>query len=137
MKESVFIMTNVNTNIFEVATRNGFRFTFKGMISVEDLWALNVRDLDSVFKILNSQLKQVNEESLLDVKTKQDQELDTKIEIVKYIVKVKQEEENMRLKAKEQKEKKQKIMEILATKQESNLQNMSEDELKKMLDELE
>jgi len=130
-------MTNVNTNIFEVATRNGFRFTFKGMISVEDLWALNVRDLDSVFKILNSQLKQVNEESLLDVKTKQDQELDTKIEIVKYIVKVKQEEENMRLKAKEQKEKKQKIMEILATKQESNLQNMSEDELKKMLDELE
>ena len=137
MKESVFIMTNVNTNIFEVATRNGFRFNFKGMISVEDLWALNVRDLDSVFKILNSQLKQVNEESLLDVKTKQDQELDTKIEIVKYIVKVKQEEENMRLKAKEQKEKKQKIMEILATKQESNLQNMSEDELKKMLDELE
>ena len=130
-------MTNVNTNIFEVATRNGFRFTFKGMISVEDLWALNVRDLDSVFKILNSQLKQVNEESLLDVKTKQDQELDTKIEIVKYIVKVKQEEENMRLKAKEQKEKKQKIMEILATKQESNLQNMSEDELKKMLSELE
>ena len=130
-------MTNVNTNIFEVATRNGFRFNFKGMISVEDLWALNVRDLDSVFKILNSQLKQVNEESLLDVKTKQDQELDTKIEIVKYIVKVKQEEENMRLKAKEQKEKKQKIMEILATKQESNLQNMSEDELKKMLSELE
>jgi len=129
-------MTNVNTNIFEVATRNGFRFNFKGMISVEDLWALNVRDLDSVFKILNSQLKQVNEESLLDVKTKQDQELDTKIEIVKYIVKVKQEEENMRLKAKEQKEKKQKIMEILATKQESNLQNMSEDELKKMLSEL-
>ena len=130
-------MTNVNTNIFEVATRNGFRFTFKGMISVEDLWALNVRDLDSVFKVLNSQLKQVNEESLLDVKTKQDQELDTKIEIVKYIVKVKQEEESMRLKAKEQKEKKQKIMEILATKQESNLQNMSEDELKKMLSELE
>jgi len=130
-------MTNVNTNIFEVATRNGFRFNFKGMISVEDLWALNVRDLDSVFKVLNSQLKQVNEESLLDVKTKQDQELDTKIEIVKYIVKVKQEEESMRLKAKEQKEKKQKIMEILATKQESNLQNMSEDELKKMLSELE
>ena len=126
-----------NTNIFEVAVKSKFRFEFKGLISVEDLFDLNVRDLDSVFKILNSQLKQVNEESLLDVKTKQDQELDTKIEIVKYIVKVKQEEENMRLKAKEQKEKKQKIMEILATKQESNLQNMSEDELKKMLDELE
>ena len=126
-----------NTNIFEVAVKSKFRFEFKGLISVEDLFDLNVRDLDSVFKVLNSQLKQVNEESLLDVKTKQDEELDMKIEIVKYIVKVKQEENNLRLKAKEQKEKKQKIMEILATKQESNLQNMSEDELKKMLSELE
>jgi len=126
-----------NTNIFEVAVKSKFRFEFKGLISVEDLFDLNVRDLDSVFKVLNSQLKQVNEESLLDVKTKQDEELDMKIEIVKYIVKVKQEENNLRLKAKEQKEKKQKIMEILATKQESNLQNMSEAELTKMLAELE
>jgi len=133
----MIIMANVNElNIFEVAVRSKFRFSFKGMISVEDLWDLSVRDLDSVFKTLNSQLKQVNEESLLNVKTKQDEELDTKIEIVKYIVKVKQEEESLRLKAKEQKEKKQKIMEILASKQESNLQNMSEEELTKMLNEL-
>lgn len=130
-------MTNVNdVNIFEVAVRSKFRFPFKGMISVEDLFDLNVRDLDAVFKVLNSQLKQVNEESLLDVKTKQDEELDTKIAIVKHIVKVKQEEESLRLKAKEQREKKQKIMEILASKQESNLKNMSEEELTKMLNEL-
>ena len=130
-------MTNVN--IFEVVNRSKFRFPFKGMAgaSVEDLWDISIENLDSVFKVLNSQLKQVNEESLLDVKTKQDEELDMKIEIVKYIVKVKQEENNLRLKAKEQKEKKQKIMEILATKQESNLQNMSEAELTKMLAELE
>ena len=131
-------MTNVkDVNIFEVAVRTKMRFPFKGISSVEDLWDCSVRDLDSIYKTLNSELKKVNEESLLDVKTKQDVELDTKIEIIKYIVKVKQEAENMRLKAKEQKEKKQKIMEILATKQESNLQNMSEDELKKMLSELE
>jgi len=130
-------MTSVNVNIFEVATRNMYRFQFKGMISVEDLWNLSVRDLDAVFKVLNSQLKQVNEESLLDVKTKQDEELDTKIAIVKHIVKVKQEEESLRLKVKEQREKKQKIMEILVSKQESNLQNMSEEELTKMLNELE
>lgn len=127
-------MTN---NIFEVATRNGFRFQFKGMISVEDLWLLNVRDLDSIFKTLNSQLKQTKEESLLNVKSKQDEELDIKIEIVKYIVKIKLEEENQRLKAKEQKEKKQKILEILANKQDQDLQNKSVDELTKMLNELE
>ena len=129
-------MTSVN-NIFEVAVKEKFRFQFKGLISVEDLFDLNVRELDSIFKTLNSQLKQVKEESLLEVKTLQDQELDTKIEIVKYIVGIKLEAENVRLKAKEQKEKKQKIMEILSAKQDSNLQNMSEDELKKMLSELE
>lgn len=125
-----------NVNIFEVATRNAYRFQFKGMISVEDLWNLSPKDLDSIYKTLNSQLKQMNEESLLQVKTKQDQELDTKIEIVKYIFQVKQEEENMRLKAKELKEQEQKIMGILATKRDANLQNMSEEELIAKLNDL-
>jgi len=126
-----------NVNIFEVAIREKFRFQFKGLISVEDLFDLNVKELDSVFKTLNSQLKQVKEESLLDTKTQQDQELDMKIEIVKYIVKVKLDEENVRLQVKEQKAKKQKIMEILSTKQDESLKNMSQAELQKMLDELE
>ena len=125
-----------NKNMFEVAVRTKMRFDFKGLISVEDLWDLNVKDLDSIFKNLNSQLKKVKEESLLDVKTQQDKELDMKIEIVKYIVKTKLEEDNQRLKAKEQKEKKQKIMEILSTKQDQDLQNKSIDELKAMLNKL-
>ena len=41
------------TNIFEAATRYKYRFPFKGMISVEDLWDLKLQDLDSVFKLLN------------------------------------------------------------------------------------
>lgn len=36
------------TNIFEAATRYKYRFPFKGMISVEDLWDLKLQDLDSV-----------------------------------------------------------------------------------------
>ena len=123
-------------NMFEVAVRSKFRFPFKGLISIEDLYDLNVKSLDSVFKTLNSELKQVKEESLLEVKTKQDQELDTKIEIVKYIVQTKLEEEQLRLKVRDQKEKKQKIMEILSAKQDESLQNKSIDELRSMLDEL-
>jgi len=84
-------MTNANTvNIFEVATRNMYRFPFKGTSNVEDMWQISVKELDSVFKVLNSQLKQVQEESLLDVRTQQDQELDIKIAIIKHIVKRKQ-----------------------------------------------
>jgi hypothetical protein len=122
--------------MFEVAVRSKMRFPFKGLVSVEDLWDLSVENLDSIFKILNSQLKQVKEESLLTTRSKQDAEIDTKIEIIKYIVKIKQEEEAARLKAKEQREKKQRIMEIMSAKQDADLQNKSIDELEKMLNDL-
>lgn len=125
-----------NEKIFEVATRNKTRFPFKGMISIEDLWDLSVQNLDLVFKTLNSQLKLSQEDSLLNQRTKHDEEIDIQIEIVKYIFDIKREEERVRLLAKEQKEKKQKIMEIIATKQDADLQNKSVDDLQKMLDEL-
>jgi hypothetical protein len=123
-------------NMFEVATRERFRFPFKGSISVEDLWMLPVRDLDLIFKTLNSELKQVKEESLLETKTQANEELDTKIEIIKYIVKTKLEEEQLKVKVKEQREQKQKIMEILSAKQDNALQNKSIEELQNMLAEL-
>ena len=126
----------MNTNIFEVATKSKFRFNFKGSIAVEDLFDLSVKELDAVFKNLNSQLKQVKEESLLDQKTEEDKELDTKIEIVKYIVKTKLEEKDVALKAKTTKEQKQKILEILASKKDESLQGKSIEELTAMLDDL-
>lgn len=127
---------NNERNMFEVAVRNKFRFPFRGVISVEDLWDLSVEDLDSIFKSLNSKLKRVKEESLLDTKTRQDEELDMKIEIVKYIVNVKLEERQSRLQAKENKQQKQKILKMIAEKQDESLQNKSIDELKAMIDKL-
>jgi hypothetical protein len=122
--------------MFEVATRSKMRFPFKGLISVEDLWDLSVENLDSVFKTLNSELKQVKEESLLNTKSKEDKELDTKIELIKYIVGVKLEENAARLMAKEQREKKQKILEILSQKQDESLHGKSIEELQSMLNEI-
>lgn len=122
--------------MFEFATRSKMRFPFKGQISVEDLWDLRVEDLDTVFKTLNKQIKQTKEESLLATKTTEDTILDTKIAIVKYIFDVKVQETNTRLLEKERKEKRQKIMSILATKQEQELQNKSVEELQKMLDQI-
>ena len=129
-------MSENNANMFEVAARSKVRFPFKGLISVEDLYDLSVENLDGIFKVLNAQVKQTKEESLLNTRSKQDEELTLKVEIVKYVVKTKLEEETARLHAKEQREKKQKIMEIMATKQDVDLQNKSLEELSKMLDEL-
>lgn len=127
----------MSKNMFEVATRTKMRFPFKGMISVEDLWDLSVQNLDKVFKTLNSQRKEAQEESLLNVKSSEDEVLDTQIAIVKYIVGVKLEEQAARIKAAENREKKQKIMALMAKKDDEAMENMSKEELQKLLDELE
>ena len=124
------------TNIFEYAVRNKIRFPFKGMISVEDLWDLSVTNLDSIYKTLNKQVKQSEEESLLSTKASVDTELEVQIAIVKHIVSVKLAEREAAEKASAKKAQKQKIMSIIATKENEALQNSSIDDLKKMLDEL-
>lgn len=123
-------------NIFEYATRNKVRFSFRGLISVEDLWDLSLTNLDSIYKELNKQSKQSEEESLLNIKTQEDELLNVQIEIVKYIVSVKLAEKEAREKASAKKAQKQKIMSIIAAKQDEELQNSSIDDLQKMLDEL-
>ena len=123
-------------NIFEYASRNKVRFPFKGMISVEDLWDLSLTNLDSIYKTLNKQVKQSEEESLLSTKASVDTELEVQIAIVKHIVSVKLAEKEAAEKASVKKAQKQKIMSIIATKQDEAVQNSSIDDLKKMLDEL-
>ena len=123
-------------NIFEYATREALRFPYKGSQSVEDLWQLSVRELDSIYKTLNKQVKQSEEESLLSTKSNVDTELEVQIAIVKHIVSVKLAEKEAAEKASAKKAQKQKIMSIIATKQDEALQNSSIDDLKKMLDEL-
>lgn len=122
--------------MFEYATRNKVRFPFKGLISVEDLWDLTLTNLDSIYKTLNKQVKQSEEESLLNTKTTVDKELDVQITIVKHIVAVKLAEQEAREKASAKKAQKQKIMAIIASKQDEALQNSSVEDLQKMLDEL-
>lgn len=128
-------MTN-ETNIFEVATRQKYRFPYKGSISVEDMWDLPVTALDSVFKTLNAKAKQAQEESLLESKTKEDEETAIKIQIVRHIVGVKQTEELEREKAKENKEMKQRLLEIKVAREDKRLEDLSDAELDKLIAEL-
>ena len=126
----------ITTNIFEYATRWGLRFQYKGNQSVEDLWVLPVTELDKIYKELNKQVKQSEEESLLSTKTDVDTELEVQIAIVKHIVSVKLTEQETREKAAAKRAQKQKIMSIIATKEDEALHNSSVDELREMLDKL-
>ena len=127
----------MEVNIFEYAVRNKVRFPFRGLISVEDLWDLSLSNLDSIYKSLNKQAKQSDEESLLSTKTDVDAELEIKINIVKYIVSTKLEERKARENETMKKIQKQKIMSAIAAKEDEVLQNSSIEDLKKMLNNIE
>lgn len=122
--------------MFEVATRNKFRFPFKGAISVEDLWDLSVQQLDGIFKTLKGQEQKAQEESLLDTRTPEDEALKIKIDIIRHIVTVKLDEAKQAERAKEARDQKQKILGILAEKQDENLRNKTPEELQAMLNQL-
>ena len=125
-----------NNELFIKATREKMRFPYKGQATVEDLWDLSMTELDKIYKTLNAQQKRAQEDSLLDTKSEEDEELAAQIGIVRYIFTVKQEEKKAAETARERKEQKQKIMAILASKQDEALHGKSIEELEKMLDEL-
>ena len=124
-----------NEEMFIKASREKMRFTYKGILTVEDLWDLPVTELDKIYKSLNVEAKKSAEESLLS-ENAEDETLNTQIEIIKYIVSVKLDERDKAKKAKERKEQKEKIMSIIASKQDEALQGKSIEELTKLLDDL-
>ena len=125
-----------NNELFINATRNNYQFPFRGMINVIDLWDLSLTNLDSVCKTLNAEAKKFEEESLLNTKSKEDEEISNKIEIVKYIVGVKLDEKKKREDAKKNAEMRQRLLEIKAKRQDAALENMSDEDLDKALAEL-
>jgi hypothetical protein len=115
--------------LFIKASKKGFRFNYKGLLTVEDLWSLSLEQLDEIYKDLNKKIKASSEESFLNKADKVTGELSEKLEIVKYIMEDK-------LAAKSRKEKnaliksqKETVARILAEKKQNALLSKSEEEL--------
>ena len=122
--------------MFEKALRKHYRFpSTKGMLPVEDLWDLTEAQMDNTFKALKSQQKVASEDSLISSETKTiaETELDEKIEIVKYIFKVKKEEKEARAKAADIERERRRIIELIAQKKDAALGDSSIEELEKKL----
>lgn len=129
------------SNIFEYATRNKIRFTsLRGALNVEQLWDVPLRsrdgfDLNEVAKATNKALKAVSEESFVETtkKTPERTHLEVAFEIVKYVIEVKLGEEEATKKRAEKTAEKQRLLEILAEKEDNKLGALSEEDLKKRI----
>lgn len=120
-------------NLFEIATRKKFRYPYNGLISTEDLWDLPVERLDGIFKRLSKEKKADEEESLLTPATT-DTDLADRIEIVKAVVAYKLAVAEKAAKAAETRRKNQRIMELIAKKQDEALESLPVEELEKLLE---
>lgn len=128
--------------MFEQASRLKLRFdSAVGNVTIEDLWdspLINPRgaSLDNIAKKINRDLKASDEDSFVLQKTSINKILELKLSIVKHIIAVKLEEIEIKENAVLRKDKKDKILSIIADKEDDNLKNSSVEELKKMVSNL-
>lgn len=120
-------------NIFEKANKIGLRFnTDVGMLSVEDLWHLPLEALDALAVGLKMELNKQDTESFIKA-TRKPNHLQLRFDIAKSVIDSRLEDMENAKKTMERKKTKEKIMEIIAAKQDSALQEKSLEELEAML----
>jgi hypothetical protein len=111
------------------------RFPYKGECSIEDLTDLSVKELSSIYVKLNKELKESTEESLLK-ESKGDDILQLKIDILKHIARVKQDEEKEKTQAAHKALQKKKLLKIYAEKKDAEILSKTPEEIEAMIEAL-
>lgn len=120
-------------DLFKIATKKKYRFNYKGVIGVEDLWDLSLEDLDKIYRNLKSEQRKQTDDSLLKEPTKKDAELYDKVEIVRIVAEDKLAAKEKAISRAETKAKNRRILELVQEKQDAALKEKSIEELKAML----
>jgi hypothetical protein len=124
-------------SMFEKAARQKIRIPCeKGWLYVEDLYDLTLKELDKIYKILNTQLKTAKEDSLLDVKDTSTSKLELQVDLVKYVAGVKIAEDVARKETANKKRELELLMTALADKKVDAIKNMTEEEIRKKIEQL-
>jgi hypothetical protein len=105
-----------------------------GLLSVEDLWDLPLSargaDLNKVAQTISRELKEVGEESFVEIKPNpRKDELELQLEIAKHVIAVQLEQKEERKKAADNAERRRRIMEIIDKKQDAELESKTKEEL--------
>jgi len=130
--------------MFEKASRLKLRFDSpQGLLTAEELWDMpltstrpNRANLNDIAKEVSRELKAHGEEDFVNPKTTVDEGLQLKLDIVKHVIQVRQAENAAALELSERKQKKERILELIARKQDQALESKSEEELREMVNTL-
>lgn len=125
--------------MYKQATRINLQFeTEKGVLNVQQLWTLGTTTLSKAIKAINKKLKEQDKDddelsflgTTVSSKNKEDV---LRFEILKDIYLTKKQEAEEASLALSKKENNQKILELIARKKDTALEQMSVEELEKML----
>ena len=127
--------------MFEQATREKLRFmSSKGDITVEQLWDVPLRanqgfNLDAIARSHSKAVELASEESFVDEVKSSPGKTRAKLafSIVKHVIDVKLMEEQASERRASNKQEREKLLAILAEKQEGKLTKLSEEELKRRI----
>ena len=120
--------------MFLKATRLKLRWaTSRGYLTIEDLWDLSLQNLNQLAKTLKKEIKIQEEEDFLEESKEEDTITKLKFDIVLEILNIKKKEYHTSKEAAANKEHNQKILGIIAAKENEELTNKSIEELKQML----
>jgi hypothetical protein len=120
--------------MYKEASKLKLRFsTTKGNLTVEQLWDLELTDLDSLAVSLEEAYKNSKGKSFLTKKTVKDKAIKLQFNIALDVLESKIEEEAALTEASENKKHNEKILGLIAEKQDEELKGKSVKELSKML----
>lgn len=125
-------------DLFIKASRKRLRFlSTAGNLSVEDLWNLPLDTLDKAAVAMDKKVKESQGGSFIPTKKDAiDEDLVLSLEIAKYIIATRLKEQEAKKLAKEKAEKRKAIGELIAKKEQTNLEGKSLEELQKEYDAL-
>lgn len=124
--------------MFDQAVRLKLRFeTKRGQVSAEDLWDLPLTELDRVAVQLQSKLREsANETSFITPAGPKDNAMQLRFDVAKHIIDVRLKERDDAKAARDKSAKKQQLLEVLARKQNAELEGKSTEELTAMINSL-
>ena len=129
--------------MFEKAIKQKLRFdSVRGQLTTEDLWDLpltsrNSFDLDTIAKAVNSKIKEAQEESFVKVRSNPAQDkLTLQLDILKYIIADKMQEAETKATTVARQQQRQKLEEVLASKQDDALKGLTVEELQAQINAL-
>lgn len=127
----------MSNQLFVKATRRKYRFKVsRGNVSVEDLWDLDLDDLDKIAIQTNEEIQKQGKQSFVKTKSVANTDLTNKLDILKFIIETKLTEDEARKTRAEKASQKDLLKTLLEKKKMEELENLTPEQIQAKLAEL-